>query len=398
MESRAAIDLYERALALAGPKDEWGEREATMFSFIGEARYWLGEYRTARALLERALRIGGADQGIRAHASRFLADIALNIDGDLDRAAPLFDQALNDAREIDNPWITARTLLMAAWVPYWRGDLEATRAMFEEALEIARKNSDGDMWAEARALTSLTSVLSPVATETECLPLAEEALALGRKMDDPFTTAVAQEAVGNSLRRTMRLDEAAASLDESVRIFRELGARWELASALGDRGRVHWLSRRFEQAEKDLGQALDICVELGERSLVGWTAGQLMLVLVSDGKLIEADEVTERINALEIVESASIEELLLAEAATSLVRGEEERGRDLALQALALARDPGWRNDRSAVVWWIGALFGPDVVGGDDVLNDARQTLESARWLHALEEPQLVKMALQPAV
>jgi class 3 adenylate cyclase/tetratricopeptide (TPR) repeat protein len=401
MESRAAIDLYERALALVGHKEQWGESEAGVVSFIGEARYWLGEYEAARGALQRALKIGGRNPSVRAHASRFLGDIALNIEGDVDRASPLFDQALEAAREIDDQWITARTLLMAGWAPYWRGDLIRTREMFEEALEVARNNPDEDLWAEARALTSLTSVVSAVGDEAECLSLAEEALALGRKMDDPFTIAVAQETVGNSLRRMMRLDDALAALDESVRIFRELGARWELASALGDRGRIHWLGRRFDRAEADVREALDLCLELDERSLIEWTAGQLMLIHLSAGERSEARAVSEEI--ADIVESgttewrAGLEGLVMAEAALALYEGERDRGSELARQALASSAETGWRNEFASVVWWVGSLFGAETAGGDAPLQDARRTLEAAQWRHAFEEPELVKGALLPA-
>jgi predicted ATPase len=55
IESRAAADLYERALALAGPDDGWGEREAWIVSMLGEARYWLGEFDAAEEAFRRAL-------------------------------------------------------------------------------------------------------------------------------------------------------------------------------------------------------------------------------------------------------------------------------------------------------------------------------------------------------
>ena len=42
IESRSAADLYERALALAGPDEDWGEREAWILSVLGEARYLAG--------------------------------------------------------------------------------------------------------------------------------------------------------------------------------------------------------------------------------------------------------------------------------------------------------------------------------------------------------------------
>src|SRR5207248_735357 len=44
MESRTAIDLYERALRLSGPESGWEVREAHILAGIGESRYWLGEF------------------------------------------------------------------------------------------------------------------------------------------------------------------------------------------------------------------------------------------------------------------------------------------------------------------------------------------------------------------
>ena len=47
MESRSALDYYGRALAMAGPDDGWGVREARALAGTGEAHYWLGEYPAA---------------------------------------------------------------------------------------------------------------------------------------------------------------------------------------------------------------------------------------------------------------------------------------------------------------------------------------------------------------
>ena len=51
MDSRTAIDFYERGLALTGPAHAWGVREARLLAGAGEARYWLAEYATAREVL-----------------------------------------------------------------------------------------------------------------------------------------------------------------------------------------------------------------------------------------------------------------------------------------------------------------------------------------------------------
>jgi class 3 adenylate cyclase/tetratricopeptide (TPR) repeat protein len=396
LESRTAIELYERALALVDPEAPWGVREARILAGIGEARYWLGEFDAAEEALSRALEMGGDDAWVRTRASRFLGDIALNFRGDVERASQLFDQALAAARELNDPWATAPTLLMAGWAPYWRGDLETARKMFEEALAIARSNPEGDPLGEARALTALTSVISPVGDEAECLSLGQRALVIGRETNDPFTIAVAQENVGNSLRRMWRLDEALAALEEAVRIFRELGARWELASALGDRGSVHRLNRRFEPAEADYREALDLCRRLNERSLIAWTASRLIMVLLARGKRDEAVRLLEEPEAhLKAGGLESRTSVLWAELYVALYNGDWDTARDRGLQILDVERQQGWRNQVAAQVWWVGTVFGADTVGGDEALQEARRTLEEAHWIQLIKDPELA-LSLTP--
>jgi class 3 adenylate cyclase/tetratricopeptide (TPR) repeat protein len=391
MDSRAAAELYGRALELAGPDDRWKIREARILSALGEARYWLGEFERARDSLRRALALAEDDAWTRTHACRFLGDIALNVDGDVEQATRLFDRALEGARELDEPYATARTLLMAGWAPYWRGDLESARGMFEEALEIARKNPEDDLWAEARALVSLSSVLSMVGGEREHQELGHEALDLGRKMDDPFTIGVAQETLGNSYRRMMQLDESLSAADEAVRIFRELGARWELASALGDRAIVHRLAGRLREAEADLKEALDLCRRIGERSLITWTAAELAHVWIQRGdRQAAASLLADPAIQPAATDTGSLAHLLRTEALLHLAEGNRNRALERARRSLELERNPSWRNAQAAVVWWVGRVFGPEATGGEGQLEQARRTLESAQWFHALSEPDRV--------
>jgi hypothetical protein len=42
------------------------------------------------------------------------------------------------------------------------------------------------------------------------------------------------------------------------------------------------------------------------------------------------------------------------------------------------------------MTWWVGRLFGPGAVGGDQALEQARATLDRVHWLQALREPELV--------
>lgn len=387
IESRAAAGLYRRGLDLAGPEAGWGVREARMLAGLGEARYWLGEFEQARSALVRALELGDEDDWTRAMAGRFLADVLLNVDRDVEAATEMFDSALAAARTLDDPWAVSRTLLMAGWAPYWRNDLEGARRSFQEALDVAREA--GDSWAEARALVSLSSVVSSGATEDEVLALAEQALVIGRELDEPFTVAVAQQAAGNALRRMLRLGEALPRLRAAVAGFRELGARWELASTLGDLAYVHRLAGRPDEAEPPLREALDLCLALGERALTTWTASELGLLLLGQGRLEEARELLEGGVPLEDEEPTLGVSARMAMAVLARLEGDEDRARAHAAAALAMERERGLDNQVATAVYWVGRVFGEDLVGGREAVDRAEARLRAAGWLHSIREAEL---------
>jgi tetratricopeptide (TPR) repeat protein len=129
LESRTAIDYYERVFPLAGPEASWGVREARAFAGIGEARYWLGEYPAATEALDRAVDLGRkvCDPFALALALRFLGDLAINVARDVDRAEKLLDESLAEAEALGDPDAAVRGMgAMDARRPRGRrGDLAA---------------------------------------------------------------------------------------------------------------------------------------------------------------------------------------------------------------------------------------------------------------------------------
>jgi class 3 adenylate cyclase/tetratricopeptide (TPR) repeat protein len=393
IESRAAADLYERALALAGDHEAWGTREARILSMHGEARYWLGEFDLAEESLRRALGLEGDDE-IEAHAARFLADISLTIRGDDHLAAALFDRALIAARRLGSSYVLARTLLMAAWVPYRRGELKRSEAMFREALEVARGGERPDAWAVSRALSGLATTTSMDGDERVALDLATEGLEIGDQAGQAFTVAIAHGAVASSLRRMLRLDEALEHSDAAVRTLRELGARWELASALGDRGAVHRLAGRPDDAESDLREAFLLCRALNERALVGWTGAELSRLLATRGDTAGARAtLSEPAVRTAEGEPGSATALLMAEAVLALAEGDRESALSKSVASIEAEADGrGAGNSLAAQVWWTGRLFGDDAAGGTARVEEARELLHHNGWNQALREPDLVEV------
>jgi tetratricopeptide (TPR) repeat protein len=327
---------------------------------------------------------------IRAQASRYLGDIELSIRGNRERAAELLDQALAAARDLGDPWTLARTLLVAGWGPYWREDFVTARAMFEEALAVARSNPAGDPWAEARALVTLATIVEEEGDEEEVLALASQALAIAEGSGDRFSIAVARENVGGALRRMGRLEEAAQHVEAAVNAYREHGARWELASALTGRGIIHRLAGRSAEAVKDLREAFRLCRELKERSILGWTAGMLAKALADVGEFGSAREVIgEAARVASTSDHVQADWLLDAEVEILLAEGDLDAARRKAADLLRLRRERGSPKDLAAAVWWIARVFDADAAGGDEEVEQARKLLESTHSETALRRPEL---------
>ncbi|MGE5459028.1 MAG: AAA family ATPase [Solirubrobacterales bacterium] len=296
-ESRSAIDLYERALALAGSEDRWSVREARALAGIGEARYWLGEYPAAREALDSAVELGTKleDPFTLALALRFLGDIAINVEADMGRADELLRRSLAAAEELKDPWAIARTLLFAGWVPWTRRRYEDAEVIWRRALEVTDPE---DGWARARALNSLSinrtggPVRPGPARETlleEALALSAEAMTVAEATGDQFSIAVTTVQQGRVLEDLGRHEEAVACFDRGIAVFEDLGARWELGDATAERGIVKRELGHLNEADEDLRAAIRISEELGERQLASWTWRALAQVSERRGDHAQAE-------------------------------------------------------------------------------------------------------------
>jgi tetratricopeptide (TPR) repeat protein len=284
-------------LALAGPEERWGVREARALAGIGEARYWLGEYPGASEALTRAVAIGTehGDDFTLAIALRFLGDIALNVEeGKVDEAERLLDRSLEAAERLDEPFAIARSLLFAGWVPWNRDDTESAEKLWRRALAIAEESDDG--WARIRALTALSINQGDLSGSEEAMRLIEEAIALAEARGDQFSIAMTAVQRSRVLEDLGRFEEALPGLDRAIAIFEDLGARWELADATAERGIIRRELGRLDDAEEDLKLAIRFSEELGELQLASWTWRALAKVAERRGDVVEAEERNRRAN------------------------------------------------------------------------------------------------------
>ena len=288
MESRSSLDYYQRALALAADEDTWGVRESRILAGMGEARYWLGEYQAAIDVLDRAVDRANGDTWTLAEALRFRGDIAVNFEGDLDRAEGLLDRSLDAAEELGDPFAISRTLLFAGWVPWTREDFEESERLWKRALVLSEENDD--RWARVRALTCLSINRADQKDQVEATRLIEEAQSVANEMGDQFSVAVTSVQRGRLHQDASQPAESVPCFDLAISIFSDLGARWELADATAERGIARRDLGQLDDAEIDLQQAIRISEELGERQLASWTWRALGRVSEKRGNLAEAEE------------------------------------------------------------------------------------------------------------
>ncbi len=275
MESRTAIDYYERALAMAGPESSWVAREGRALAGTGEAHYWLGEYPAASQALARAVELGEKfnDAWTLTLALRYQGDIAINVDGDLDKAEQLLADSLAAAGELDDAWAMSRSLLFAGWVPWTREDYDLADQIWRRALALAEEHDD--TWARVRALTALSINFAQQNNTQEAAGLIEQARELADEMGDRFSVAVTMVQRGRLDADLGNLEEAIPRFDRAIEIFKELGARWEVADALAERGICYRDLGRLDEGEEDLRSALRISSELGEQQIAGWSGRAL---------------------------------------------------------------------------------------------------------------------------
>src|SRR4029450_8277330 len=175
-------------------------------------------------------------------ALRFLGDIAINVDADVDKAEVLLDESLAAAELYDEPWACVRTLLFRGWVPWTREDHDAAEKIWRRALEVADPE---DGWARVRALNSLSinqtggSGRDGPATGEElrkALELSDEAYALAEEIGDQFSIAMTTVQRGRILDDQSKFEESLPCFDRAIAVFEDLGARWELGDATAERG------------------------------------------------------------------------------------------------------------------------------------------------------------------
>ena len=285
-------------LAESGEQPEIARRHAVAFLALAEeaapnltgpdGRRWLDsigrEQDNLRAAVNWAITAGAAETAVRLGSAmwRFW-----QMRGFLREGAERMDAVLAMPALHERSALRRTALDAAAGVRYWMADLDAARALYEEALVIARE--DGDPAGIAEALYNLSFVYSVDKKDvSKALVLTQEALAIYRALDDRPWLARALWALGNAHYFKGELEEAHGPLRESVVVFREVGDRFGLGWGLHTLGLTELRLGHVEAARRGWTEMLQIFSAADDVSGIGTGLSNFRTIALLDGDLVRA--------------------------------------------------------------------------------------------------------------
>jgi len=250
----------ETALALAATLQEfWYSR-----GYNDEGRDWLG----------RALAAAPTPTPARVRALNALAQL-LGQQSDYAGAQRHLEEAESLARALNDQAGLAETLRLAAWAANDRHDQAAAIALLHQALAIFQ--AVGDKPHAADILTSLAhfAVLTPEADKAQTHRWLEESLRVFREIGDLPGRIFALHQQGLLAVFEEAYAEAARHYDEALGLARALGQRPEIAWGLALLGEAYWLMGDLERADVCWQEAYQQFFALGSREAIAITQHHL---------------------------------------------------------------------------------------------------------------------------
>ncbi|MGH7578746.1 MAG: tetratricopeptide repeat protein, partial [Gemmatimonadales bacterium] len=303
--ARALLD--QGASRLATELAAEPELRAEMQAVLGGIYEKLGLYDRARPLLEEALAVREARLGSRhldvAGSAAALASVLFE-QGEYPQAEELTRKGLALRRELlgSEDTLVAASMTDLAAIMGARGKDEEAESLFRAGLEIDRKH---EAWQKvATDLHNLSVALWRRGEYGEALPLAEEALALKRRLHGEEHTDVASTllALAAILQAGGEYDRAEEITRQCLAMRRKLlgGEHPHVAATLNNLGLLLQARGRLEEAEESLREALAVRrAAFGDHHLeVAASRNNLGIMLYARGDFSGAADQIERALAI----------------------------------------------------------------------------------------------------
>jgi predicted ATPase/transcriptional regulator with XRE-family HTH domain len=285
----------ERALA-AGPADP--RLRVDLLRLLGAVLYKAGDIERARATLAQAREAAGAagEPAAQALIRVLQAEIYATQSGDYAGASEECQTAirlLESAGDLDG---MADAWLLAGKLQYWASD---DPAVGEQALEragaYARQSGNHRAELESRAWLVATFLELPIPADV-AIGRAEQLLEAAA--DDPWGEAAILRELSLLYGYAGRFGDARAAYTRSQSISTRAGAKLDWAMGAIPAGMTELIAGDFGAAEQILRQGAETLRAMGERGYRSTAVACLAEALCEQGRLDEAQRLTEEAEAL----------------------------------------------------------------------------------------------------
>ncbi|MGH9034698.1 MAG: ATP-binding protein [Acidimicrobiia bacterium] len=284
-----AVAWYTQALELQDTQTRNDERRADLLLDLGEAQRRAGQSAFRETLLEAAAmarRLGDTDRLVRAALANNRGIHSASGYSDAERVAVL--QAAVDALGGRDSPERARLLATLTVELTYSGEWERRRALADEALAVARRV--GDDATLARVLNLRHSALQVPEAVGELMDNSAENLVITARLGDAHERFWALQCRFWTIGAAGRMEEAEERLAELERLVDALGQ-----PALGWYARFHrsWcelLAGRVAESERFALEALQLGNDSGQPDAIAVFVAQLAMVRRDQGRLDELVE------------------------------------------------------------------------------------------------------------
>ena len=281
-----AAGWYERALALVGDPRQAQTERCELTIALGVAQRQAGDGRFRATLLDaaaQARKLGDTDALVRAALANNRGDVSTVGEVDDERLDAL-EAALVAIDRSDSP-ARARLLAMMALESNYAGDWERRQAVADEALAIARRLDDDETLAAVFTLRH-EAIRLPHTLEERLANTAEH-LEVAARLGDPLQRAFAAHWRVRACWEAGDMGE----VDRCMAVVDELG---DLNRYLKWNASAQWsyrllLDGRMDEAEERTYEAFQVGQSTGERDAPTVLAAQLVNVRWDQGRLAEME-------------------------------------------------------------------------------------------------------------
>jgi tetratricopeptide (TPR) repeat protein len=273
------LDFYTHKAELAQPNllgpemREWLSRLENDHDNFRIAMEWAI---TSDELVENGLRLGGA-------LSRFWAKRGYLSEG-RERLITILRKPETQAY----PFLRAKALAGVGNLAYLQSDYKATRAAYEESLNIFRSLGEAGQIGVADALLGLGNVGTEEGDYENTPILFENSLEISREIGDKLGIAEALRNLGWAAMRPGDYEKAVERLEEALILFRDIGGIDGISSCLSGLGEIAVRQGDYQRSLVYLNESLEIRRRIENKWGIAATLGTIGWAALGQGELNQA--------------------------------------------------------------------------------------------------------------